>query len=245
MKTVLLVEDEEYAMQDLKEILNAIDPGLEIHTAKNASEAIAALSSNSYNAVFLDIELPGMSGIEMLKTLKPPLPPVVLVTAHAMHALDAFGLGVVECLLKPVDEDKLRAVYNQVVNAAMDDLSQSPSPTPTCELLGSEDHVLLHEGSAVYFVKVGSISRFQSSPNAVHVFFPHGSGTTQKTMDELEQRLDPKLFFRANTSEIININSVDHLKLNPNGHLIAHFLDGLEVAFDACRSRSFEQAHRL
>ncbi len=245
MKTVLLVEDEEYALQDLKEILSGIDPLLEIHTAKNASEAIAAIAANSYNAVFLDIELPGMSGIEMLKTLEPPLPPVILVTAHVMHALDAFGLGVAECLLKPLDEDKLRAVYQKIVKDSDAELPPPPPLESSSVFLGRDDHVLLREGTTVHFVKVGTISRLQSSGELIHVFFPHGSAAVKKPLGEIEVRLDPKIFFRANSNEIINLLCVDHLKMASNGHLVAQFLDGLEVCFDSDRSRVFEQMHRL
>ncbi len=245
MKTVLLVEDEEYAMQDLNDILCGIDPFLEIHTAKNASEAIAAIAANSYNAVFLDIELPGMSGIEMLKSLQPPLPPVILVTAHVMHAMDAFGLGAVECLLKPLDEDNLRAVYQKIVKDHEEGLAEIPPTEPGSVFLGRNDHVLLREETTVHLVKVGCISRLQSSGETIHVFFPHGTGSIEKSLDEIETRIDPKIFFRANPTEIIKLLRVDRLKLTNNGNLVAQFLDGLEVCFDADRSRIFEQMHRL
>ncbi len=67
----------------------------------------------------------------------------------------------------------------------------------------------------------------------------------KKPLSEIEARLDPKIFFRANSGEIINLLSVGHLKITSNGHLVAQFLDGLEVCFDADRSRIFEQMHRL
>ncbi len=245
MKSVLLVEDEEYALQDLKDILSGIDPFLEIHTAKNATEAMAAIAANSYNAIFLDIELPGMSGIEMLKTLAPPLPPIILVTAHVMHAMDAFGLGVTECLLKPLDEDKLRAVYQKIVKDSDAELPPPPPAGSSSAFLKQDDHVLLREGTTLHFVKVGSISRVQSSGEIIHVFFPHGSAAVQKPLDEIEARLDPKIFFRANSNDIINLLIVDHLKFKSNGQLVAQFLEGLEVCFDSDRFKVFEQMHRL
>ena len=93
MKKVLIVEDEPFALEDLRDSLLQIIPVLEITALQTATEALEVLSNQSFDAVFLDIELPGMSGIDMLQRLGPPVPPVVLVTAHALHALDAFGLA--------------------------------------------------------------------------------------------------------------------------------------------------------
>ena len=129
MKTVLVVEDEAVALEDLRDSLLEIDPVLEIVGVQTAMEALELLGSrksdnpHTFDGIFLDIEMPGMSGIQMLERLPKPLPPTVLVTAHAMMALDAFGLGVIGCLLKPFDQQRLRRAYSQ-----MNALADAPKP---------------------------------------------------------------------------------------------------------------------
>ena len=148
MKTVLVVEDEAVALEDLRDSLLEIDPGLVIVGVQTAMEALDLLSARkgdnpqTFDGIFLDIELPGMSGIQMLERLPKPPPPTVLVTAHAMMALDAFGLGVLGCLLKPVDQQRLRRAYAQM--KAIADAPKPNSKTSAFEP-GSESRVLLRD----------------------------------------------------------------------------------------------------
>lgn len=247
MKKILLVEDEEYAMEDLKDSLLGLNPSLEIDTARNGTEALESLATTPYDAIFLDIEMPGMTGIEMLQRLQPPVPPVVLVTAHALHALDAFGLGVVECLLKPVDLERLQRALDRITR--MESVPEVSPPPPSTgnpgDVFEADSHVLLREGQRVWFVKVATISRLEATDDHTRVFFPHGSGLVAKSISDLEARLDPKLFFRINPTDIINLDSVDHISSSPQAVLVAHFSDGLELQFSADRSRLFEKQHAI
>jgi len=249
MKKLLLVEDEEYAMEDLKDSILGLNPSLEIDTARNGTEALEALASTPYDAMFLDIEMPGMTGIEMLQRLSPPVPPVVLVTAHALHALDAFGLGVVECLLKPVDLERLRRALERItrIENAQEEVASAPPPSTgnPGDVFEADSHVLLREGQRVWFVKVASISRLEANGPTTRVFFPHGSGVVNKPIGDLEGRLEPRLFFRINSTDIINLDAVDHVTASPQGQLFAHFSDGLELPFSPDRSRLFEKQHGI
>lgn len=246
MTTALLVEDEEFALEDLKDSLMGLMPSLDIHTARNATEAIEELQTTPFDVIFLDIELPGMNGIQLLEQLEGPIPPVVLVTAHALHALDAFGLGVVECLLKPVDFDRLQRALEKVQR--LEESRRSSAQAPVAEQaahFGEESHVLFREGSKVWFVKVGHISHLRADGPGTRIFFPHGAGVVNRSLDELESRLEPKIFFRVNPEDIINLNAVDHISSSTTGNLVAHFADGLEIPFTAERSRALEREHRL
>lgn len=243
MKHFLLVEDEEYALEDLKDSILAFDPTLKVSTALNATEATEALASEHFDAIFLDIELPGMNGIEFLQTVKGPIPPVVLVTAHALHALDAFGLGVVECLLKPVDTERLRKTVERI--GSQEYRADAAARMEPPEHFDSEGHVVLREGSKVWLVKVGTISRFVAHNGTTTVFFPHGSSLVRRPLSDLESRLNPRFFFRINSIEIVNLDAIDRITSSPAGHLIAYFSDGLELAFSGERSRVFEKEHAL
>lgn len=246
MKTLLLVEDEEFAAKDLKDLLYGIDPTLEIRTARNASEALEAIDTTSYDAIFLDVELPGMSGIEMLRKLPGPLPPVVLVTAHALQALDAFGLGVSQCLLKPVDPNRLRNVYDRIAQAAQV-VPVPPTPVVVAEepreALPPREHMLFREGLQIHFVKRTSITRIHADGGMTRIFYPQGSVTLQKSLEELEDHFAADPFFRINDDNIVNLEKVDRFTSSATGQLTAHFSEGLELTFSLERSRLFEEIH--
>jgi len=248
MKTLLLVEDEEFAAKDLKDLLYGLDPTLEIRTAKTASEALEAIDTTSYDAIFLDVELPGMSGIEMLRKLPGPLPPVILVTAHALQALDAFGLGVSQCLLKPVDPNRLRLVYESLAAA----VGTEPAPqasaegfSPVRESVPVREHLLFRQGQQIHFVKRSSITRVHADGGITRIFYPQGSITLQKSLEELDAVFESEPFFRINDDDIVNLEKVDRFTSSANGQLTAHFSEGLELAFTLDRSRFFEETHGI
>lgn len=248
MKTLLLVEDEEFAAKDLKDLLYGIDPTLEIRTAKNASEALEAIDATSYDAIFLDVELPGMSGIEMLRKLPGPLPPVVLVTAHALQALDAFGLGVSQCLLKPVDPNRLRNVYERIASETQNvPVPEAPEVVAAVarEPEAVREHLLFREGLQIHFVKRNTITRVHADGGITRIFYPQGSVTLQKSLEELDGVFDSEPFFRINDDDIVNLEKVDRFTSSVSGQLTAHFSEGLELTFSLDRSRLFEETHGI
>jgi len=244
MKKVLIVEDEPLALEDLRDSLLQVIPSLEITAAQTASEAIEILSKNSFDAVFLDIELPGMNGIDMLQRLKPPLPPVVLVTAHALHALDAFGLGVIECLLKPVDQERLKRALAKIALMETQPTTKA-SGLDGDEMIDRDSRILIREGDRIWMVKVMNISRLQESNEGVRIFFSIGSGLVGLSLMELDARLDRRYFFRIDDRYIVNLDAVERFTTSPAGRFVAHFADGLSLEFSAEQSRTFEQRHRL
>lgn len=244
MKKVLVVEDEPFALEDLRDSLLEIVPTLEITALQTASEAIEAISANKFDAVFLDIELPGMSGIDMLQRLHQPIPPVVLVTAHALHALDAFGLGVIECLLKPVDQERLKRALAKI--ALLESQPSAPSlPLAAEDMIDRESRVLIREGDRVWMVKVVNITLLEKTDEGVRISFSQGSGLVGLSLDELDERLDRRYFFRTDDRHIINLDAVERFTSSAAGRFVAHLADGLELEFSAEQSRAFEQRHQL
>ena len=243
MKKVLIVEDEPFALEDLRDSLLQVMPSLEITALQTATEALEVLMSQSFDAVFLDIELPGMSGLDMLQHLKPPVPPVVLVTAHALHALDAFGLGVVECLLKPVDQERLRRAMAKLT--LMEAAPVATSGHAGDDIIDRDSRILIREGERIWMIKVMNVSRLQESDEGVRIYFSIGSGLVSLSLMELEARLDRRYFFRSDHRNIINLDSVERFTTSPAGRFVAHFANGLALEFSAEQSRTFELRHSL
>lgn len=229
MKKALLVEDEIFALEDLRDSLLEIVPDLEITGVQTATEALEALARDSFDVIFLDIELPGMSGIQMLERLRPPQPPVVLVTAHALLALDAFGLGVVECLLKPVDQQRLRRAVERI------QARQAEAEPQVVETgyIDAESRVFARSGDRTWLIKVGEISRIIQEDAGLRVFFRKENGLLDHEPGDFYSRMHDLHFVPANARTMVNIESVEYFTRQPNGEVVATFLDGGEVRFDA------------
>lgn len=249
MKTVLVVEDEPIALEDLRDSLHDIDPALEIIGVQTAMEALDLIGSRKsghpkkIDGIFLDIELPGMSGIQMLERLGKDAPPVVLVTAHAMMALDAFGFGVISCLLKPVDQQHLRQAYNQIKEIA--DAPVRHSPTGDSYVRGPQSRVFLRDRNGGHMVQVREITHLIEEDGATRIFFGDTSGLVPHTLTEMETGLDRNHFFRVNASVIINLNKVTRFNVTADGFFAAVLPDGTTAEFSPERSRLFQSRYEI
>jgi len=249
MKTVLVVEDEAVALEDLRDSLLEIDPSLEIVGVQTAMEALELLGTRKsdetrrFDGVFLDIELPGMSGIQMLERLTKPLPPIVLVTAHAMSALDAFGRGVIGCLLKPVDQQRLRRAYMDI--KAIADAPPPPAAPVGDYVQGSESRVLLRDRNGIHMVHVLDFSHLTDEGGSTRIFFGNHSVVVPHALSDMEAGLDREHFFRVNGETILNLNKVTHYTTSPTGLFVAGLPDGSSAEFSPERSRVFQDRFEL
>ena len=243
MKKILVVEDENVALEDLRESLLEISTDLEITGVRTATEALEILGREAFDAIFLDIELPGMSGIQLLERLRPPIPPVVLVTAHAMLALDAFGLGVVECLLKPVDQQRLRKALRRIESRG--GAPAMPTFVEPATTFDPEARVFAREGGQMWLVRVAEITRIEEEEKNARLFFRGQNGALVQSLEEFATHLDPRFFVRAGPTTILNVGLVDHFRYNESGDVVACYADKTEFAFDAESSREFDDSHGL
>lgn len=249
MKTVLVVEDEAVALEDLRDSLLEIDPSLEIVGVQSATEALELIGSRKsdnsrrFDGVFLDIELPGMSGIQMLERMTKPLPPVVLVTAHAMMALDAFGYGVMGCLLKPVDQQRLRRAFMEM--KAVADAPPAVA-SQTAELVqDSESRVLLRDRNGIHMVSVLEFAYLNDENGSTRIFFGNHSVVVPHSLADMEAGLDRDHFFRVNDETIVNLDKVTHYTTSPTGLFVAGLPDGSSAEFSPERSRIFQSRFEL
>ncbi len=249
MKTVLVVEDEAIALEDLRDSLLDIDPALEIIGVQTAMDAIELIGNRKtdnpkhIDGVFLDIELPGMNGIQMIERIGEPLPPIVLVTAHAMMALDAIGSGVIGCLLKPVDQQKLLKAYKK-----MKAIADAPPKqiAPGDEFAhGSESRVLLRDRNGIHMVNVLDFSLLTEEHGSTRIFFGPHSVVVPHALSTMETGLDREHFFRVNATAIINLNRVTHYTTSPTGLFVAGLPDGSSAEFSPERSRIFQSRFEL
>ena len=241
---VIIVDDEELARQGLALRLAEFDEVEILAQCAGAKEAIAAVAEFEPDVLFLDIQMPGMNGFEMIEEIQADiLPLIVFVTAYDAYAIDAFRVHAVDYLLKPVEKERLvdavatARSHRQQRRAAEDkqrlmDLVISvtgKSEVAVDEMLESNqqsdealDRLAIKDGAEVTFVPVKDIDWIDAAGDYMCVHVGSDTHIMRTTMKQLESRLDPRVFQRVHRSTIVNLERVEKLSSHINGefHLI-------------------------
>lgn len=245
----LLIDDERLARSELRRLLAAF-PDLEIvgeaANAKQGRQQIAALAPD---VVFLDVQMPGESGMELLESIEPPAPDVIFTTAYDEFAVKAFELNALDYLLKPVDPARLAAAVEKLrarhaatpTAAALADVGGRPAR----DRLAAEDKVFVREGDRCWFVEVKSIRLLESEGNYTRVHFDAAQPQLFRSLNAMEERLDPKYFFRANRRQIINLAWIDKIEPWFSGGLLVHLKGGAKVELSRRQAQEFREKMSL
>ncbi len=199
----LLVDDERLARGELRRLLSAhpeITIAGEAANPKQAREQLAALQPD---LIFLDVQMPGENGLEFLASLEAPVPHVIFTTAYDEFAVKAFDLNALDYLLKPVDPTRLAAAIEKIRDRTGSGVATASAERPA--RLAPEDKVFVREGERCWFVEVKSIRLLESEGNYTRVHFADAQPQLFRSLNAMEERLDPRCFFRANRRQIINL----------------------------------------
>ncbi len=239
MKT-LLVDDERLARTELRRLLRA-HPEVEIvGEAANADEAEARIAELQPELLFLDIQMPGRTGFELLASLRHQ-PQVIFSTAHDEHAFRAFEVSAVDYLLKPIDAARLAQALQRLREPAGDP-PERPEPP---RRLGENDQVLLRDGESCWFVKMRDIRLFESEGNYTRVYFDDNRPLLPRSLNTLEERLDPQIFFRANRQHIINLRCVHKIEPWFSGGLLVWMAGGAKIEMSRRQGQRFRELMSL
>lgn len=205
----LIVDDSRLARSELKRLLKK-HPTIELcGEAANADEARKALEKYNPDILLLDIELPIENGFELLSSLD-ILPEVIFTTAYDEFALKAFEKNAIDYLVKPIEPDRLETALEKAT------LSQQNKNEFSNNKIGLEDKVFVKDGEKCWFIKLKNVRFFETYGNYSRVYFQGEKPLINKSLTYLENRLNPKKFFRASRQYIINLN---HIKdINPWDH---------------------------
>lgn len=227
----ILIDDERLARKELRTLLEA-SPEIEIvGECANADEAREAIERENPDLIFLDIQMPGQNGFDLLETLD-YVPYVIFVTAYDEHALKAFEFNALDYLLKPVDEVRLRESILKVLSLSAKKREAQTANDQQNEYLHLDDQIFLKDGDKCWFVTLRNIRYFESEGNYVRVFFDNSKPLILKSLNNLEKRLNEKDFFRINRKYIVNLKEVIHIEPWFNGGLQIKLKSGstLEVS---------------
>jgi two-component system, LytTR family, response regulator len=234
----LLVDDERLARMELRRLLER-HPEIEIvGEAANAKEARRSLLDLEPELLFLDVQMPGESGFDLLASLD-SVPLVVFSTAYDEYALNAFEVSALDYLLKPIEPARLARAVERVVA-----LARSPGaspPGPSAEPLSENHRVFVAQGDRCWLVRLGDIRLFEASGNSTRVFFGNEQPLINRSLGDLAPRLDQRVFFQANRSQIVNLKAVRAIHAWFGGRLMAEIEGGHEVTLSRRRSRVFRE----
>jgi len=206
---VMVIDDERLARKELSSLLGQYAHLDLIGEASTADEAKKKIETLHPDLIFLDIQMPGKDGFQLLSELD-YMPKVIFVTAYDEYALKAFEVSAMDYLMKPVDPERLEESLKRLNEEetdihTIDDLTRK-------NRLDQGDQIFLKDGDKCWFVTLSDVSRFQSEGNYVRVFFENNKPMILRSLNTLETILEPRSFFRANRRYIINLKWIDRVE---------------------------------
>jgi two-component system, LytTR family, response regulator len=226
----MIIEDEPPARRELRRLLTDF-PWVEVvGEAGNLDQATAMVETLNPELLFLDIQMPGGSGFDLLSRLE-HLPEVIFTTAYDEYAVRAFEVDALDYLLKPIDPARLAEALGRVKSAQA---VRTPQPDAVLE------KIFVRDGSRCWFVPLREVRLLSSEGNYIRLSWGKSQPLLGRALAALEQRLDPNRFFRANRRQIINLDFIENVELGVNGRLHAQLRDGPEVEISRRQARLFK-----
>lgn len=243
MRTII-VDDERLARNELKRLLENF-PKIEILAeASNADEALELIDEHQPDLIFLDIQMPGKNGFELLAEIQGKAPEVIFTTAYDEYAIKAFDYNAFDYLLKPIDQDRL----GEAVKRLEEELSnnhqqknQTQEPGRTDKILRQEDQVFVKDGEKCWFVKLEKVRLFESMGNYVRLHFDDQKPLVLKSLNSLEDRLDQETYFRANRKHIINLQWIEKIEPWFSGGLLVTLKGGDKIEISRRQAIRFKE----
>lgn len=247
----LIVDDERLARVELKRLLGRHDDVIEIVAeAPNADTALKLLLEQSIDLVFLDVQMPGMTGIEMADHISSDVQ-FIFCTAFDQYAVDAFTLNAVDYLVKPVNPQRLAQCIAKLTQGAINPLTTLAAAETTTKINDEhrqtiylpENHgLLLKFGDVNRIIKLCEVERFESIGNHCAVYTPLGKSWVHSSLSKVEARLDPALFFKASRAEIIRIDAIDRIEPGiKTGSSVAILNSGASIEVSRRQAQALKQ----
>ena len=239
----IIIDDERLARNELKKLLNEHSEIEIIDEAANVDEGVEKIELQNPDLVFLDIQMPGKTGFQLLEELE-RAPHVVFTTAYDEYALKAFEVNALDYLLKPIEPKRLTDAIQKVQYEMAKEANDANAPFNRGPLTDA-DQVFVKDGERCWFVKLGEIRLFESVGNYAKVFFATNKPLILKSLNALEERLDPRTFFRANRKHIINLRWIEKIEPYFNGGLLVELKGGEKIEVSRRQTVKFKEMMSL
>jgi two-component system LytT family response regulator len=237
----LIVDDERLARKELMKLLED-HPMIEVvGEAMNAEEANQMVNDLNPDLLFLDIQMPGKTGFQLLEELD-AVPLVVFTTAYDEFALKAFEVNALDYLLKPIQPERLAETISKLSEKERARNSAIRGPE---KKLGFNDQVFVKDGDRCWFVSLANVRLFESDGNYIKVYFDANRPMIHKSLNALDEKLDERAFFRASRKHIINLSWVEGIEPWFNGGLMVKLRGGDKVEVSRRQAAKFKDMMSL
>jgi two-component system, LytTR family, response regulator len=233
MTNAIIVEDSRLARVELKNLLQQHPDITLLAEFEEADSAIPIIEQQKPDLLFLDIQMPGKNGFELLDTLQYQ-PAVIFTTAYDHYAVRSFEYDAIDYLMKPIEPARLA----QAIQRAQQRLGQ---PGEVATKLEQNSSVFVKDGEQCWMLELTKVVHFTSAGNYTEVHFDGHRPLVHKSLNQLEQRLPEQLFFRANRQQIINIKKIASVELTVTGTLELIMQDGTALEVSRRHSTRFKQ----
>lgn len=238
----IIVDDERLARKELMTLLEE-HPMIEIiGEAMNAEEAVPMINDLNPDLLFLDIQMPGKTGFELLEMLD-AVPLVVFTTAYDEFALKAFEVNALDYLLKPIQAERLAETVSKL--AEKERAKTAAIRGGGEKKLGLNDQVFVKDGDRCWFVALNNVRLFESDGNYIKVYFDNNKPMIHKSLNALDEKLDERAFFRASRKHIVNLSWVEGIEPWFNGGLMVRLRGGDKVEVSRRQAAKFKDMMSL
>lgn len=235
---IMIVDDSRLARKELASLLKEQHHYQLIAEAGDVQSALTLVNQLKPDLVLLDIDLPDGNGFDLLEQAE-HIPQVIFTTAYEQHALRAFEVNALDYLLKPITSERLFQALEKYKQ-------EEGLPIPNTESnRKASEHLFIRDGERCHFVKFQDIRLLEVDGNYVRLFFHKTKAMLNKSLNYVEEKLDPHIFFRANRQQIINLNFIANIEPWIGDGLLIHLEDGTKVEASRRQARDLKQRLEL
>ena len=241
--TAVLVEDEPLAREKLRGLLQELDLVQLVGEAATAAEAIGLIDALTPDILFLDIEMPGMTGVDLLDEIEHE-PAVIFTTAHADYAVTAFELAAVDYLLKPFGLARLREAVERAIRSSGGEEAAAGAGRRTRDAMARDRplrRVFVRQRGSIVPLPVDDIERLEAEGDYVALYAGGQRHLIRSTLRDMEERLSPDHFLRIHRSHLVNLNHVRALEPYDGSRFAVVMRDGTRIVASRAHSSTLRE----
>jgi two-component system, LytTR family, response regulator len=258
--TVLVVDDELLARQRLEDLLGRVERVGTVLTAESGKAAVASIREHEPDLVFLDMQMPGMTGLDVVRVVGPAeMPVTIFVTAHDHYAVQAFEVAALDYLLKPFGDDRFEQAFDRAVRqlrlarvgdaasrlvGLLDGHPAAGAGAVTGESVvtrAAPGRIAVESGGTLHVVAVEDITHVTAAGPYAELHTAARTYLIRETMQSLEQRLEPDGFFRVHRSSLVRLDRVSAVERASGGDYSVRLSGGEELSVSRARVRELER----
>lgn len=234
----IIVEDSRLARNELKDLLQDFPEINILAEAENVDVAYDYISNQQFDLLFLDIQLPGKDGFQLLEMLD-NIPIVIFTTAFDEFAIKSFEYNALDYLLKPINPKRLLQSIDKVKEKLVEKAEKQDKK------LDIEDQIFIKEGEKCWMVKISEIYLFEVEGNYTKVFFRNEKATLMRSLNVIEKKLPQEKYFRANRNTIFNINYIQNIENWFSGNLMVKLPNDNQVEISRRQAVLFKEIYGI